>query len=529
MHDVIVIGGGVNGLVAGAMFAKQKLSTLILEQRSDVGGAATTSEISPGFHAPRLSHALGPLRNDVIRALRLDRGAGLEFITPDPSLTSLGRGQVLSLHPDVVLTAGSINGVSPSDAARWREFVQVTSRQSRLLDYFNRQAPPVFDEGTRGNLWQIWQLARRTRGLGPRELARLARWVPMSIADIVEEWFESGLVKAAIAAHAIFGNPVGPKSPGTGALWLQRLGSDPSPAGAGVTVRGGPGALAAALRKIALAAGAEVRTDARVARIAVTSQAARGVFLETGEDLPAHAVVSAVDPRQTLLKLVDPGDLTPTIRERATNYRARGVTAKVNLALSGSPAFTALHGDAVPMRGRLLIGPSLDYLEHAYDGIKYGDISAEPWLEISIPSMVDPGLAPDGCHVMSVNAHFVRGEAQSATGADLRGRVFQSVVNVLTQHAPSLQSLIVHRDVLTPPDLEEGWGLSGGHIFHGETTIDQSWMARPFLGCSRYRTPIDGLYLAGAGTHPGGGITGGSGFLAAKTIAKEIRDRRRRT
>jgi len=532
MHDVIVIGGGVNGLVAGALFARQKLSTLILERRPEAGGAAVTSEIAPGFRVPRLSHALGPMRPDVLRALRLDR-AGLEFVRPDPAITTIGRG-VLSLHPDVVLTSASINQVSPADAARWREFVQVAARLARLLADIGHAPPPAsFSDRGRGGLWQLWQVARQTRGLGPRGLARLARWVTMPMADILAEWFESPLLKAAIAANAIFGNPAGPRSPGTGALWLQRLACDSAPAGSGVTVRGGPGTLAAALQMSALDSGAQLRTDARVVQIVIASGRARGVVLDNGDTIAAGAVVSAVDPRQTLLSLVDPIELEPSIRERARQYRARGVTGKINLALSGTPVFTALHGDAVPMRGRLLIAPDLDYLERAYDAIKYGDLSETPWLEISIPSMVDPTLAPDGQHVMSIYAHFVRASSakrgdQGDWRSDRRARLYQAALNVLAEHAPNVPSLIVQSDVLTPDDLEDGWGLSGGHIFHGETAIDQTWIARPFLGCSRYRTPIDGLYLAGAGTHPGGGLTGGSGLVAAHAICLDIRTRRRR-
>ena len=527
MHDVIVIGGGVNGLVAAAVLAKHKLSTLVIEQRPQTGGAAATTEITPGFRAPQLSHALGPIRRDVARALRLDR-AGLDFITPDPSLTTIGDGHVISFHPDAILTAGSINAVAPHDAARWREFLLVTQRLARLIADLNRHAPPQFEMAA-SEIWRLVRLGRRARRLGARDLARLARWIVMPVADLLDEWFEDDLLKAAIAAHAIFGNPAGPRSAGTGAMLLQRLADDPAPAGSGATVRGGPGALAAALERIAVARGAQIRIDARVVRIATTHGAVSGVVLENGDTVQARSVVAAIDPRQTLLDLVDPEDLTPTIRERARNYRTRGVTAKINLALSGLPSFTGLHGDVVPMRGRLLIAPSPDYLERACDAIKYGQMSPDPWLEISIPSVIDPALAPEGCHVMSICAHFAPYKLRDARWADARGRLYQSVLQVLTTHAPNLQALIVHREVLTPEDLERVWGLSGGHIFHGEPALDQSWMARPFPGCAQYRAPIDGLYLASAGTHPGGGLTGGPGFIAATTVLSEIKKRRRDT
>ena len=518
MTDVVVIGAGVNGLVAGAWLAKQKLETIILDAREAVGGAAMTSELAPGFHVPALSHALGPIAREVVRALHLDR-AGIEFITPNPMLTTLGSGEdAIVFHRDPVLTAQSINLVSPGDAGRWSEFERTAQRLSAVMNLVHREVPPSIDGIPARDLWRWLMVGRRARSLGRRDLARLMRWVPMSIADVMGEWFEHDLLKAAIAAHAIFGNPAGPRSAGTGGMWLQGLGADPAPVGSGVTARGGPGAVAAALAAIATKAGAKIRLASRVARIQAQHGRVTGVVLATGDEIPARAVVCAIDPRQAFVDLVDPMDLPASFVERMRHYRVRGVTAKINLALSGLPAFTALGGDELPLRGRFLIAPDLDYLERAFDATKYGARSPQPWLELSIPSMTDPALAPDRQHVMSIAVHFAPRHLRAGHWVDEAEALYRSVLATLEPHLPGLERLIVGREIITPEDLEQRWGLSGGHIFHGETSLDQSWVARPLLGWAQHETPISGLYLAGAGAHPGGGLSGRPGLHAARTL-----------
>ncbi len=520
MHDVVIVGGGINGLVAGCVLARRRKSVLILERHDLVGGAAAIGEIAPGFRAPRLSHALGPFRAEVAKAAGLGK-SGLEFYTPDPALTTLGReGQSIVFHRDPVLTAASIARLSEADAGRWRDFVTVTGRIAGLIAKLHRLPPPREATGAR-DLWQLLALGRRARSLGPRDLARAARWLPMPVADLVHEWFETDLLAAALASRALFGHFAGPRSPGTGALLLERLADDAQPLGSGVTVRGGPAALAAALADAARAAGATVRTGVRVTGITSRDGRATGVVLDEGEEIPARVVVSAVDPRQTFLSLVDPMAVPTAFLDRLRHYRVRGVTAKVNLALSSLPVFTALHGDAVPLRGRLLIATGLDDLERAFDAAKYGQYSPEPSLEISIPTVADPSLAPEGQHVMSIYAQYAPYTLRDTSWADARAGLLRTILQTLERHAPDLPSSIIAAEILTPKDLEDGWGLSGGHIFHGETTIDQSWLARPTLGAARYRTPVPGLYLASAGTHPGGGLTGTNGLLAAQAILDE--------
>ena len=521
--DVIVIGGGVNGLITAALLAKQKLQVTVLERQPVVGGAAATSELAPGFHVPAISHALGPVHRDVVRALHLDRGVGLEFLTPDPALTTLGpEGRVVSFHRDAVLTAGSINAVSARDAAAWREFVQTTQRIAGVLAALDRQPPPPIDDTTMRDWWRMIGAGRRARALGRTNLARLARWVPMSVGDLVGEWFETDLVRAAVAARALLGTFAGPRSAGTGGALLQRIAEDPMPVGGGLTARGGPGALARAVATRAQSYGAAIRTDARVARVLTSNGRATGVALDNGVEISARVVVAAMDPREALLRLVDPMDLPASFRERTRHIRGRGLTAKINLALSDLPAFPAFAGDALPYRGRLLIAPSLEYLERAFDAAKYGGISERPWLEIAIPSVVDPSLTPHGGQVMSIYAQCAPMPARDDR-QDQRDVLYRRVMDVLSSHAPGLEALVTAREIVTAEDLETHWGLTGGHMFHGEMALDQYWIARPLLGWSQYRSPLAGLFLASTGTHPGGGLTGLPGFHAAHAVLDDLK------
>jgi len=475
---------------------------------------------------PSLSHSLGPLSRDVVRALGLYR-AHLEFLTPDPSLTALGdSGRRIIFHRDPVLTAGSIHDVSPKDAARWAEFVQTSQKIAAILTGINHQKPPAIDGKFSREWWPLVGTGRQARALGPRHLARLTRWLPMPVADLAEEWFETELLQGALAARAVFGNFAGPRSAGTGAMLLQRLADDPAPVGSGVTVRGGPGALAAALGEVARHAGAEIRTNAAVSHIAVADRRASGVVLQNGDTISARAVVSTLDLKRTMLGLVDREELPQMFTDRVRNFRARGVTAKINLSLSAAPVVAGLEGDPLPLRGRLLIAPDVNYIEHAFDHAKYGEISARPWLEISVPTMIDSSLAPEGQHVMSIYAHFAPRHLRNGTWTEHRGALFKIVMAVLEQYIPRLDSLVLAREILTPEDLEQRLGASGGHIFHGEPTLDQTWMARPLLGWSDYRTPVKGLFLAGATAHPGGGLTGQPGLLGARAALEALKSRR---
>ena len=523
MTDVVIIGAGINGLIAAIALARRKRSVVVIDQHAAPGGAAITTEFAPGYRAPTLSHAIGPLHPDLARGLRLDR-AGVEIITPDPALTTLGRsGQTITFHRDPVLTAASISQHAPDDAARWHEFITAAQRLGAFVGRIAQQPPPSIDDLSARDGLRLLALGRRARRLGRRNLIRLTRWAPMAVADLAGEWFKSELLAGAISAHAVFGHPAGPWSAGTGGMWLQRLAADPMPVGGGVTVRGGPGALSAALAKMAIEAGASVRLESAVQQVQVGSGRATGVVLATGDEIPARVIVGAIHPKRLMLDLVPASALPPSYLERMRHVRARGVTAKINLALSESPVFTSLHGDPVPLGGRLLIAPDPDYVERAFDATKYGAMSEAPWLEVSIPSMFDGSFAAEGRHVMSIYVHYAPRHLRGLEWDANRDALFKSVMRVLDEHAPSLQSLIVGREILTPEDLERRWGVIGGHIFHGEHALDQSWIARPLLGWARYRTPVRGLYMASAGTHPGGGLTGLPGMLAARAVLDDWR------
>lgn len=528
MTDIIVIGGGLNGLVAATWLARQKFSVLLLDRHDTVGGAAITSTTPGGYRVPTLSHSLGPISDDVIRTLRLDK-AGLNIITPDPALTTFGRsGEVVTFHRDPVLTAASIGAHAPQDAGQWQPFLKAVQRQAAVLGQLNRQPPPSIDAPDGSDLWRLLQVGRQARSLGGRELARLTRYIPMPVADLVAEWFSHDLVQAAIAAHAVFGHHAGPWSAGTGALLMQRLADDPVPVGSGVTARGGPGAVTAALAQVAQQAGVSIRTNARVIRVLTRDGHAHGVALESGEELQAHAVVAAVAPQHVLHDLCDPADLPPTYSRRVRQIRARGVTSTITLSLDGLPSVPALHGDDVPLRGRLLFAPGVDMIERAFDAAKYGRVSEEPWIELSIPSISDPSLAPAGHHVASLYVQYTPRDLRGTTWAAERDAMFTQVITTLSRYMPDLESRIVERDIVTPEDLETRWNLPGGQITHGEQALDQWWVSRPLLGFAPYAAPVAGLFLASGGTHPGGGLTGQSGLNAARVISMTLRRARRR-
>lgn len=519
---VVVIGAGHNGLAAAFYLASAGLKTLVLERRPVVGGAAVTEEFAPGYRGPTLSHAIGPLRPSVVRDLQL-AGRGVEFVHPDPRLVTLSPdGRALAFSRDLSRTVDAIRPLSELDASKYAEFTGVLERLGAFLAELLEVTPPSLDGPALGELWDLLKTGRRFRALGRRDGFRLLRWMPMAAADLVGEWFSSDLVQAAIAARAIFGVAQGPWSAGTGAVLLLNAAVDPVPGGSSAFVRGGPGALTQAMADAAIQAGAEIRTSASVARVTVRDGRATGVVLDDGTEIAARAVVSNADPKRTLLGLLDPIELDPGFLTRVRNYRCPGVVAKVNLALSALPSFRGVANPS-DLRGRIQVGPSIDYLERAFDASKYGEISPEPYLDITFPSLNDPSLAPPGGHVMSIYVQFapyrlVHGRSWADASEELAGNVLRTV----SQYAPDLEQLVVARQIITPLDLQETYGLTGGHTLHGEPSLDQLFTMRPILGWAQYRTPIAHLYMCGAGTHPGGGITAGSGQNASREILKDL-------
>jgi len=523
-RDVIIIGAGHNALVTAFYLGRAGIHPLVLERRALAGGAAVTEEFHPGFRSSTLAHATAPLATKVVEDMDL-ASHGLEMIRPDPALFAPATdGRALVLHRNPERSVGSIAQFSKSDAGKYAEFARVLARLARVLQPLMLKTPPAVRAPSPGDLWTLLGAGRALRGLGSRDMFRLLRWGPMAAADLVSEWFESEPLRAVIAARGIFGAALGPWSAGSGALLLLRAAFDPEPVSGIAFARGGLGKLANALGEAATQAGAEIRTSAEVAEIKISDGAAAGVTLANGEEISARAVISGVDPPRTFLQLIDPSHLGPDFVGRVRNYRARGVLAKVNLALSGLPTFTALKktGDAsAALAGQIHIGPEIDYLERAFDASKYGHFSAEPYLEAVIPSLSDLGLAPAGQHVMSIYAQFAPYKLRGSEWGRESEALGDRVVDTLARYAPDLPGLILHRQVLTPVDLEERLGLTGGHVFHGELALDQLFSLRPLLGWAAYRTPLARLYLCGSGTHPGAGLTGASGANAAREFLKD--------
>lgn len=524
-HDIVIIGGGHNGLVAACYLAKAGLKTLVLERREVVGGAAVTEEIHPGFRCSTLAHSTSPLSPHVASDLQLARH-GLEIISPEARVLALEPGgRSLCIYQETASTVSEIEKFSTQDAKSYPEFESSFSRLGRVLAPLLTRTPPAIDKPSFGEVWHLGKVGLSFRGLGKKDAYRLLRWGPMAVADLVAEWFETELLRATVAARGIFGAFAGPWSAGTstGLLWQAAMDSHAiAPAS---FVRGGMGALTQVLAKAAREAGVEIRTAAEVERIQTSEDKVSKVVLQGGEEVSARAVVSNADPRTTFLKLIDPIDLDPNFLLKIRNYRATGISAKINLALSGLPTFTGIDEENAKSRlsGRIHIGPDIDYLERAFDAAKYGDYSPQPYMDLTIPSLTDPSLAPSGAHVMSIYVQYAPYKLKTGDWDSRRDEFADTVVNALSAYAPNLKELIVARQVITPLDLEQDYGLSGGHIHHGEQSLDQFFTFRPVIGWAQYRTPIKGLYLCGAGTHPGGGVTGGPGANAAREIIKDLK------
>jgi phytoene dehydrogenase-like protein len=522
-RDIVIIGGGHNGLVAAFYLAKAGFKPLVIERREQVGGSAITDEFHPGFRCSTLAHSAGPILPSVVRDMQLEKH-DLRLITPDACVTALSPdGRALSLYQDVNKSAQEIAAFSQKDAAKYPEFEKSLGKISKVIAEALATTPPDIDNPSGGDLWSMLKTGRAIRNLGKKDMYRLLRWGPMAVADLVAEYFETELLRAVIAARGIFGTFLGPWSAGSSLVLLIRAAADSHPAGSAFFAAGGMGAVTQAMAAAAKAAGVEIRSGAEVIEIRIKDGAATGVLLSTGEEIPAKAVVSNADPKRTLLKLTDTTHLSPDFVQKLQNYRGNGTVAKVNLALSGLPNFTALkNGDASALKGRIHIGHEIDYLERAFDESKYGNFSRQPYLEIAIPSLTDPTLAPGGKHVMSIYMQYapykLKGDWEQQ-----RKALGQTVVQTLAQYAPNLPELILTHQIITPLDLEEKYGLTSGQIFHGELSLDQFFTMRPLLDWARYRTPIENLYLCGSGTHPGAGLTGGSGANAAREIVKELK------
>jgi phytoene dehydrogenase-like protein len=530
-YDAVVIGGGHNGLVTAAYLARSGLRTLVLERAEAVGGAASTTELAPGARVPTLAHNVGRLRGSIWRDLELRRH-GLRLVSPQVlAFAPSPDGTAITLTSDVPETASAIGVRSAHDGERYGEFDRLVRSIGRFLSDLAAKTPPDIESPGMGDALLGLSLGRRFRGLGRHDAHTILRVLPMAVADFVAEAFETDALQAALAWRGVQYTAMGPWSASTAAVLLgDSAGNAGGPAGSTVYAEGGPGALSEALASAARAAGAEIRTGAEVSAIRSRDGRATGVILANGEEIEAVAVVSGIDPKQTLTRLVDPVAIGPSLRWRAANIRTPGMVSKVNLVLSGLPTFPAAEGkDDHVLRGRIVVATGIDAMERAFDAAKYGGIPERPVLEATIPSLADRTLvagAQDGVHVMSVIVQYTPYTLSDGTWDERRDELGDTVMRTLEEVAPGLSGLVTERQVLTPLDLERHYGLTGGHPLHAEPGLDQFFLWRPLLGHARYRLGIDGLYLCGSGAHPGGGVTGLPGRNAAREIVADLRKRR---
>lgn len=519
-YDAIVVGGGVNGLTCATMLAKSGVRTLLLEQRAEVGGCAAEGELADGFRVPMLAHAAGPVRRDVVEELQLYLH-GLTFADSPIQVSALSPdGRPLVIYDDPRATAEGLRAWSAKDAARWWPFQVTLQRLGSLIGSLFITTPPSVDAPSARDVFALMHTLGDFRSLPKDDQWRLLRWGPMAVADLVAESIDTELLRATVAADGIFGAMLGPWSAGSGLQLLLGSANRALAWPSGRLIVGGPVALARSLEAAAARFGVELRTGCQVTRIDVKADRAVGVTIDGGEYIEARAVVSGVDPKRTFLRLCDADHLPPEFLWRMKHYRSRGTLAKVNLALSALPSFTGATREM--LAGRVRLAPDLDYLERAFDHAKYGRFSSQPWIELTIPSLGDPTLAPPGAHVLSAYVQFAPYTLRDTSWDTQRDELGDTAIKTLAQYAPDLPSLIVERQTLTPLDLERGWGLTGGHIFHGELSLDQFFTMRPLLGFGHYQTPIKGLFLCGSGAHPGTGLTGGSGINAAREIARAL-------
>ncbi len=521
-YDVIVIGGGHNGLVNAAYLAKAGKKVLVLEQRPRVGGAAVTEEVFPGFKFTVFSYVVSLLRPEIIRELELPKH-GLHILPLESTMTPLENGDYLAAWSDPDATHREIYRHSRRDAEAMPEFGRLMHHMAMAVRPILSMLPPDPTSLSPKELFSLARFGQHFQSLGEEGFHALFKLMTMSSADFLDEWFECEPLKATKSASGIIGTFLGPRSPGTAYVLLHHyMGEIDGAFRAWGFAKGGTGSISEAIASAARAHGVEIRTGAKVAKVKIASGRATGVVLDqSGEEIAAKAVVSGLDPANTFLKLVEEKELPSELVQTMRRFKYRGSSGKVNVALSELPRFSCLPDDARVHRGAVSISPSVDYLERAYDDAKYGHFSKKPYMDVIFPSVLDPGMAPPGKHVMSCFVQYCPYKREGGWTDEAREAFGDTVIDTLAAYAPNLKSAILHRQVLTPKDIEETVGLTEGNIFQGELALHQLFFLRPFPEWAKYRTPIKGYYQCGAGTHPGGGIMGASGRLAALEILKD--------
>ena len=517
-YDAIIIGGGHNGLTAAAYLARAGRKVLVLERRHVLGGAAVTEEVFPGFRFSVCSYVVSLLRPEIIRELDLPRH-GLEILPLDGTFTPMPNGDYLWRVNDHARTRREIARHSRVDAEAYDEYGRAMVAMGRFVKPILGMRPADPTSLSPAGLKQLLGLVNRFRQLSPQDQYNQVQLMTMSAVDFLDQWFETDVLKATMSASGIIGTFLGVRSPGTAYVLLHHyMGEIDGAFRSWGLARGGTGAISNAIAGAAREAGVEIRTQAPVSRILVRGNRAQGVVLDNGDELRATVVASSVDPRLTFQRFLEPGTLPDEFEADIRQYKYRGSSAKVNLALDALPDFVALPGAGPHLRGAISISPSVDYMERAYDDAKYGRYSRRPYMDIVIPTLTDTSLAPPSRHVMSCFVQYAPYELREGTWDDQREAFGDTVIDTLAEYAPNIRQVIRHRQVVTPLDLEREWGLSEGNIFQGELTLEQLFFLRPAPGWAQYRTPVDNLYMCGSATHPGGGIMGAPGRNAAMRI-----------
>src|SRR4051812_15305218 len=520
-YDVIVIGGGHNGLVNAAYLARAGRKVLVLERRHVLGGAAVTEELYPGFKYSVCSYVVSLLRPEIIRELDLPRH-GLEILPLDGTFTPMPDGDYLWRGKDHARTRREISRPSKVDAEAYEEYGKAMVEMGRFVKPILNMTPPDPTSLDPRGLRDLLFLGRRFQALSAEDKYNQVQLMTMSAVDFLDQWFETDALKATMSASGIIGTFLGVRSPGTAYVLLHHyMGEIDGAFRSWGLSRGGTGAISDAIAGAAREAGVEIRTDTTVSRILVKDGAAVGVVLDNGDYFTANVVCSSLDPHQTFVRMVGEDHLPAEFSEDVRRYKYRGSSGKVNMSLDALPDFKALPGPGPHLRGAVSISPSVDYMERAYDDAKYGRFSRHPYIDMVIPSLTDPSVAPPGKHVMSCFVQYAPYHLKEGTWDDQREAFGDTVVNTLAEYAPNIKDIILHRQVVTPLDLEREWGLTEGNIFQGELTLEQLFFLRPAPGWAQYKTPIRNLYMCGSATHPGGGIMGAPGRLAAMQILND--------